>query len=77
MIVSCRERLKAFFLNRINFCHGYYYPSEEPKPQNLVYDFFYRNWLRPWKQNDCLCCNAVRGLIYGLIIGIFMGRYVL
>lgn len=62
-------RFCEWFVNNINWCEGYYYGSDKPKPNNKVYDFFYTYWLFPFKQNDCICCNTVRGLIYGLIMG--------
>jgi hypothetical protein len=72
----------ALFLNHINFCHGYVYPdrwdeegNQIEKPENRVYSWFYRNWLWPFKQNDCMCCNTVRGLMYGLVIGYLIGSY--
>lgn len=74
-----REKLKAWFLNNVNWCHGYYYNQFDSegnpvaKPENKVYEFFYRHWLWPWKQNECLCCNTVRGLMYGFIIGAVVG----
>lgn len=65
-------KLTEFFVNRINFCEGYYYGTETPKPENRVFNFFYNYWLFPFKQNECLCCNTVRGLIYGVILGRFL-----
>lgn len=62
-------RLCEWFVNYVNWCEGYLYGTETPKPENKVYDFFYTYWLFPFKQNDCICCNTVRGLIYGLIMG--------
>ena len=58
-----------WFTENINWCHGYYYDSLTPKPENHLYNFFYKYWLFPFKQNDCICCNTVRGLIYGFILG--------
>ena len=63
-----------WFTDNINWCHGYYYDSEIEKPENKLYNFFYKYWLFPFIQTDCLCCNTVRGLIYGFILGfIFRG----
>lgn len=62
-------RFVKWFRNNINWCDGYYYDSLEPKPDNKLYNFFYKYWLFPFEQNDCICCNTVRGLIYGIIIG--------
>lgn len=61
-------KLKAFFINHINWCEAEYYDGT-PKPQNKVVDFFYKYWLFPFSQNDCLCCNTVRGVMYGIVIG--------
>lgn len=67
-------KLVAFFVNHINFCEGYYYDSAVDKPQNSVYNFFYTYWLFPFRQNDCICCNTVRGLLYGGVAGFLLGR---
>ena len=61
-----------WFVNNMNWCEGEYYDGKE-KPVNKVYEFFYRYWLWPFYQNDCTCCNTVRGLIYGFIIGLTVG----
>lgn len=63
----------AWFCDNVNFCHGWLYDSDIEKPANKVYDFFYRVWLFPFKQNDCICCNTVRGLLYGGLIGYIIG----
>lgn len=66
------DKVKEFFVNNINWCEGHYYKSDKEKPDNKVYDFFYNHWLFPFAQNGCLCCNTVRGLIYGIIIGLML-----
>lgn len=63
----------AWFCNNVNFCHGWLYDSDIEKPANKVYDFFYKVWLFPFKQNDCICCNTVRGLLYGGLVGYIIG----
>ena len=63
----------AWFCSNVNFCHGWVYDSDIEKPANKVYDFFYKVWLFPFKQNDCICCNTVRGLLYGGLIGYIIG----
>lgn len=63
----------VWFCNNVNFCHGWLYDSDIEKPANKVYDFFYKVWLFPFKQNDCICCNTVRGLLYGGLIGYIIG----
>ena len=63
----------AWFCNNVNFCRGCLYDSDIEKPANKVYDFFYKVWLFPFKQNDCICCNTVRGLLYGGLIGYIIG----
>lgn len=68
-------RLVAFFVNRINFCEGVYYGSGIDKPSNPLYEFFYKYWLFPFVQNDCICCNTVRGLMYGAVAGYLLGAY--
>lgn len=66
-------RFVKWFTNNINWCHGYYYESDVPKPDNKLYNLCYKYWLFPFKQCDCLCCNTVRGLIYGFILGWILG----
>ena len=68
-----KYKCAAWFCNHVNFCHGWLYDSDIEKPANKVYDFFYRVWLFPFKQNDCICCNTVRGLLYGGLIGYIVG----
>ena len=63
----------AWFCNNVNLCHGWLYDSDIEKPANKVYDFFYKVCLFPFKQNDCICCNTVRGLLYGGLIGYIIG----
>lgn len=63
-----RYKVCEFFCNYINFCHGVRYNGVD-KPDNPVYDWFYTYWLFPFKQTGCACCNTVRGLIYGFILG--------
>lgn len=75
-----KYKLYKWFNNNVNWCSGVLYGSrsENPeilldKPDNKLYDWFYTYWLFPFKQNDCICCNAVRGLIYGAIAGFITG----
>lgn len=68
-----------WFIRYINFCHGSY-PGKNPgeivdKPVNPVYEFFYRYWLWPFEQTNCVCCNTVRGLIYGGTVGFILGKF--
>lgn len=65
------EWLIKWFINNVNWCHGYYYNGDE-KPENKIYNFFYKYWLFPFEQNDCICCNTVRGLIYGFLLGLLL-----
>lgn len=67
------EKFKAWFVNKINFCENYFYGTDIPKPPNKIYDWFYEHWLWPYEQTDCVCCNTVRGLIYGFILGYIIG----
>lgn len=65
----------AFFVDHINFCEGYYYGTEIEKPENIVYNWLYSHWLFPFKQNGCVCCNVVRGVLYGAVIGFIFGSF--
>ena len=67
-------KLVRFFVNRVNFCEGVYYGTGVDKPDNPLYEFFYKFWLFPFQQNDCICCNTIRGLLYGGLLGFVLGR---
>lgn len=71
-----RYKICEFFVNHVNFCEGVYYGTDFDKPQNRLYEFLYEHWLFPFKQNDCICCNTVRGLVYGGILGFMVGKLV-
>lgn len=77
---SWKYRFTKWFCDTINFCHGYKFGEYDAlgnpveKPENKVYNFFYKYWLWPFVQTDCVCCNTVRGLIYGAILGFIMGK---
>lgn len=73
------HRFKKWFVDNINWCEGEYYGESDEsgnpiaKPENKIYNWFYEHWLWPWEQNDCVCCNTVRGIAYGIIIGFIAG----
>lgn len=69
---SIRQKLMWVFIDHINFCHGEFHNGVD-KPVNKVYDWCYEHWLYPFKQTDCLCCNTIRGLLYGGVIGFILG----
>lgn len=70
-----RYKFCRWFNDNVNWCHGAFYDVPEnsglplDKPDNPIYDWFYTYWLFPFKQTGCACCNTVRGLIYGFILG--------
>lgn len=70
--IACDRWWQKLFVDRINFCHGEFHDGKE-KPANVLYDWLYAHWLWPFMQTDCVCCNAVRGLMYGLAIGFIIG----
>lgn len=77
-----RYRFSKWFTDNINWCHGAYYNEYDEqgnpvdKPDNKIYNFFYKYWLWPYIQTDCICCNTVRGVIYGVVIGWVMGKII-
>ena len=70
-----------FFCDRINFCEGVFYDEYDqdgnpvPKPENKIYNTVYKYWTWPFVNPGCECCSAVRGLIYGAILGFVAGRF--
>lgn len=79
---SRKYRFTKWFVDNINFCHGYRFDEYDAdgnpveKPENRVYTFFYTYWLWPFIQTGCVCCNTVRGLIYGGLAGFILGYLV-
>lgn len=75
-----RYQFIRWFVNNVNFCHGTmfdaYHPDGTPveKSENKLYNFFYKYWLWPFAQTDCICCNTVRGIIYGAVLGYITGK---
>jgi len=64
-----------WFNDEVNWCEGTL-SSGDPKPTNRVYAFFERWWFwplrsfHPWTDvPPCACCAAVRGLVYGFMLG--------
>lgn len=72
--------LVKYFVDNFNFCHGYKYDEFDqegnpvPKPENKLYNVIYKYWTWPFVNPDCICCAAVRGVIYGAVIGFIAGR---
>lgn len=64
-----------WFNDWLVFCHGFNYDGTE-KPENKLYNFVYKYWTWPFENPGCECCSAVRGLIYGGIIGFLLGRWI-
>lgn len=77
---SWKYRFTKWFCDNVNVCHGFKYDEYDAlgnpveKPENKIYNFFYKYWLWPFVQTDCICCNTVRGLIYGAVIGFILGK---
>lgn len=76
-----KYRFCRWFHNEVNWCEGTLYDTVNPenpeffldKPENKLYSWFYKYWLFPFQQNDCICCNTVRGLLYGGAVGFILG----
>ena len=66
-----------WFSDTFVFCHGEYYGTDIPKPENKVYNIIYKYWTWPFVNPGCECCSAVRGLIYGSILGFILGGLLL
>ena len=63
-----------WFVDNINWCEGYYYGTDTPKPENKLYSVLWEYWLFPFKNNGCACCIGTRSLVYGLVLGFILGR---
>lgn len=78
---SFKYKLTKLFIDNINFCHGFKFDEFDAqgnpveKPENKIYNFVYKYWLWPFQQTGCICCNTVRGLIYGGIVGFIVGKF--
>lgn len=66
-------RFVAWFCNTINWCEGYYYGTEMPKPDNKLYNVLYEYWLWPFVNEGCACCMTTRGVLYGAVLGFILG----
>lgn len=68
------NKLKCFFLEKINWCHPTNCDGTE-KPETLFYKIYcYLFWPIPWMEpQPCWCCASVRGIIYGLVLGFYVG----
>lgn len=79
---TLKYKFNKWFVNNINWCDGYKYDEYDEagnpveKSENKIYNFFYTYWLWPYIQTGCACCNTVRGLIYGGIIGFIVGKFI-
>lgn len=77
MKARLRKRLqdaKWFFLEKINWCHPTDRDGNE-KPQTWFYKAYcLAFWPIPWMEpQPCWCCASVRGLAYGLVLGLIVG----
>lgn len=68
-------KLKNFFLDHINFC----YPKKSDgadKPQTWWYHFYRAlYWPIPQQDTPCWCCASIRGIIYGILLGVGLYKF--
>lgn len=60
-----------FFLDHINFCHPVLHTGED-KPESLFYNLYCKLFW-PIPEKGCWCCGSVRGIMYGVLLGIVIG----
>lgn len=70
-------KVKWFFLERVNWCHPVDRNGKE-KTKTRFYTFYcYLFWPIPWQEpQPCWCCASVRGIAYGLVVGLLLGKMV-
>ena len=65
-------RCKDFFLDHINWCHPKLSDGSD-KPPSVLYDAWcLLFWPIPWMEDPCWCCASARGVVYGILIGLFL-----
>lgn len=70
MLKTLWTKAKNFFLDHINWCHKTLSTGEE-KPMTWFYEFWcWIFWPIPWMEEPCWCCASVRGVIYGILLGL-------
>ena len=65
------KRAKAFFIDHINWCHPTNSDGSEKAPSRFYDAWCWVFWPIPWMDEPCWCCASVRGVIYGIILGVF------
>ncbi len=65
------KKFRVWFQDHVNFCENF--SSGEPKPLNPVLAFFVQHWFWPFENPHCDCCAAVRGVVYGGVVGFILG----
>ena len=69
-MTSLWNKAKAFFIDHINWCHKTNSDGTEKEP-TLFYDLWCALfWPIPWMDEPCWCCASVRGVIYGILLGV-------
>lgn len=71
----CYE-IKWFFLEQINWCHKTDRNGNEKKPSIFYNLYCYLFYPIPWMENPCWCCASVRGLVYGIVLGFVLGKFI-
>lgn len=74
MMKKLWSKIKNFFLDHINWCHKELSTGGEKEPTNWYQFYCWLFWPIPWQKEPCWCCASVRGIIYGIILGI-VGSY--
>ena len=70
MLKGLWTKAKNFFLDNINWCHKTRSTGEE-KPMTWFYEIWcWIFWPIPWMDEPCWCCASVRGVIYGVLLGL-------
>ena len=70
MMKTLWKKAKDFFLDHINWCHPTLSNGEEKEPTAFYNFWCWLFWPIPWMDEPCWCCASVRGVIYGVILGV-------
>lgn len=67
------KRFRYFIWDHLDICKPTTHTGQD-KPASLFFDLYcYIFYPVPWQAKPCWCCAGRRGLLIGLVVGIFLG----